>query len=142
MKTLAKYHAWNHCIIGEKTFKNTLIGPGKLPGLLRNGPLIRALGFPFSKYDQVGLCPSYPPTLPSPPSSCRKLSLGQRIDVHLFQGAGTVLSISVCYQPAVLPRPFPCPHAPLGQVQPRLSKSSFPVRCPTFRYKHRTLATR
>ena len=28
----------NHCVIGEKTFKNTLIGPGNLPGLSRNGP--------------------------------------------------------------------------------------------------------
>ena len=24
--------------VGEKTFKNILIGPGKLPGLSRNGP--------------------------------------------------------------------------------------------------------
>ena len=39
MKTLAKYHVCNHCAIGEKTFKNILIGPGKLPGLSRNGPL-------------------------------------------------------------------------------------------------------
>ena len=36
MKTLAKYHVSNHCVIGEKTFK-ILIGPGKLPGLSRNG---------------------------------------------------------------------------------------------------------
>ena len=27
MKTLAKFHACNHCVIGEKTFKNILIGP-------------------------------------------------------------------------------------------------------------------
>ena len=33
MKTLAKYHVKNRSVIGEKTFKNTLIGPGKLPGL-------------------------------------------------------------------------------------------------------------
>ena len=38
MKTLAKYNVWNHCVIGEKTFKNILIGPGKLPGLSRNRP--------------------------------------------------------------------------------------------------------
>ena len=38
MKTLAKYHVSNHCVIGAKTFKNILIGPDKLPGLLRNGP--------------------------------------------------------------------------------------------------------
>ena len=38
MKTLAKYHVFNHCVTGEKTFKNKLIGPGKLPGLSRNGP--------------------------------------------------------------------------------------------------------
>ena len=38
LKTLAKYHVCNHCVIGEKTLKNILIGPGKLPGLLRNGP--------------------------------------------------------------------------------------------------------
>ena len=37
MKTLAKYHACNNCVIGESTFKNILIGPGKLPGLSRNG---------------------------------------------------------------------------------------------------------
>ena len=44
MKTLAKYHICNHCVIGEKTFKNILIGPGKLPGLSRNGSLVpRAL---------------------------------------------------------------------------------------------------
>ena len=36
MKTLVKYHACNHCVIDEKTFKNVLIGPGKLwaPGHL------------------------------------------------------------------------------------------------------------
>ena len=39
MKTLAKCHVCNHCVIGEKTFKNILIGPGKLTGLPRNGPL-------------------------------------------------------------------------------------------------------
>ena len=38
MKTFAKYHVCNHCVIGEKTFKNILIGPGKLPGLSKNGP--------------------------------------------------------------------------------------------------------
>ena len=38
MKTLAKYHVCNHCVIGEKTFQNILIGHGKLPGLSRNGP--------------------------------------------------------------------------------------------------------
>ena len=39
MKTLANYHVCNHCVIGEKTFQNILIGPGKLPELSRNGPL-------------------------------------------------------------------------------------------------------
>ena len=40
VKTLAKYNVCNHCVIGEKTFKNILIGPGtKLPGLSRNGSL-------------------------------------------------------------------------------------------------------
>ena len=38
MKTLARYHVCNHCAIVEKTFKNILIVPGKLPGLSRNGP--------------------------------------------------------------------------------------------------------
>ena len=38
MKTLSEYHACNHCVIGEETFKNILIGPSKLPGLSRNGP--------------------------------------------------------------------------------------------------------
>ena len=37
----------NHCVIGEKTFKNILIGSGNLPGPSRNGPLLR--GF-FSRY--------------------------------------------------------------------------------------------
>ena len=39
MITLAKYHVCNHCVIGKKTFQNILIGPGKLPGLSRNGSL-------------------------------------------------------------------------------------------------------
>ena len=39
MKTLAKYHFCNHCVIGDKIFKNTFIGPSKLPGLSRNGRL-------------------------------------------------------------------------------------------------------
>ena len=38
MKTLAKYHVCNHSVIDEKTFKNIFTGPGKLPGLSRNGP--------------------------------------------------------------------------------------------------------
>ena len=38
MKTLTKYHVCNHCVSGEKTFQNILIGPGELPGLSRNGP--------------------------------------------------------------------------------------------------------
>ena len=38
MKILAKHHVCNHCVIGKKTFKNILMGPGKLPGLSRNGP--------------------------------------------------------------------------------------------------------
>ena len=41
MKTLAKYHVCNRCVIGEKTFENILTGCGKLPGLSRNGPLER-----------------------------------------------------------------------------------------------------
>ena len=41
MKTLAKYHVCNHCVVGEKTFKNILIGPGKLPRLSRNGHQVR-----------------------------------------------------------------------------------------------------
>ena len=40
MKTLANYHVFNHCVIGEKTFQNIRIGPDKLPGLSRNGPQI------------------------------------------------------------------------------------------------------
>ena len=41
MKTLAKYDVSNQCVIGENwlNIKNILIfGPGKLPGLSRNGP--------------------------------------------------------------------------------------------------------
>ena len=38
MKTLAKNHVCNHCVIGEKTFENILIGPGKLLGLSSKGP--------------------------------------------------------------------------------------------------------
>ena len=41
MKTLAKYHVCHNCVIGEKTLKNVLIGPDKLPGLSRNGPQVR-----------------------------------------------------------------------------------------------------
>ena len=41
MKTLAKYRVCNHCVVGEKTFKNILIGPGKLPGLSRNGHQVK-----------------------------------------------------------------------------------------------------
>ena len=44
MKTLAKYHTCNQCVIGEKTFKNILIRPAKLPGLSRNGPQLRRIG--------------------------------------------------------------------------------------------------
>ena len=40
MKILANYHVCNHCVIGEKTFKDIVIGTGKLPGLSRNVPLI------------------------------------------------------------------------------------------------------
>ena len=43
MKTLVKYHDCNHCVIGEKRFKKILIGPGKLPGLSRNGPRVRVI---------------------------------------------------------------------------------------------------
>ena len=43
MKTLAKYHVCNHCVIGKKTFQNVPIGPSKLPGLLRNGPMALCL---------------------------------------------------------------------------------------------------
>ena len=38
MKTLAKYYACNHCVLGEKKIKIILIGPGKLPGPSRNQP--------------------------------------------------------------------------------------------------------
>ena len=48
MKTMAKYHVCNHCVGGEKTFKNILIGPGKLPKLSRNGPLVYKMYFGFS----------------------------------------------------------------------------------------------
>ena len=40
MKTLAKNHVSDHCVIGEKIFKNILTEPGKLPGLSRNGPCV------------------------------------------------------------------------------------------------------
>ena len=58
MNTLAKYHVCNHSVIGEKTFQNTLIGPRKLPGLSRNGPLERvqrkAARFCSQNYDSYG----------------------------------------------------------------------------------------
>ena len=38
MKTLAKYHVYNRCLIGEKNILKFFIEPGKLPGLSRNGP--------------------------------------------------------------------------------------------------------
>ena len=54
-KTFAKYHVCNHCVIGEKTFKNILIGPGKLPGLSRNGPQITSSdALPLSYRRHVG----------------------------------------------------------------------------------------
>ena len=37
---MAKYHVCNYFVIGEKTFKNILIGPDNLPGLSRNGLLV------------------------------------------------------------------------------------------------------
>ena len=52
MKTLAKYHVCNHCVIGEKTFKNILVGPGKLPGLSGNGPLGSENGYEFKIDDE------------------------------------------------------------------------------------------
>ena len=39
MKTLPKYRVCNHSVIDENTFQNLLTGPGKLPGLSKNGPL-------------------------------------------------------------------------------------------------------
>ena len=48
MKTSAKYHVCNRCVIGEKTFKNILNGPDKLPGLPRNGPLGRVARKPIN----------------------------------------------------------------------------------------------
>ena len=50
MEALVKYRACNYCVIGEKTFKTILIGPGKLPGLSRNGPLAS-----FKNVIQLGL---------------------------------------------------------------------------------------
>ena len=50
MKTLAKYHVYIHCVIGEKTFKNILIRPGKLQGLSRNAPPSKAL-FSLDSYN-------------------------------------------------------------------------------------------
>ena len=44
MQTLAKYHACNHCVNGEKTFQNILIGLGKLTGLSRNEPQVANSG--------------------------------------------------------------------------------------------------
>lgn len=37
MKTLANYHVSINCVIGEKTLKNILIRPAKLPGHSRSG---------------------------------------------------------------------------------------------------------
>ena len=54
MKTLAKYHVCNHCVIGEKTFKNILIGPGKLPGLSRNGHL-DSTGTQIVQVERIGM---------------------------------------------------------------------------------------
>ena len=57
MKTLAKYHVCNHCVIGEKTFKNILIGPGNLSyqGLSRNGPQVTRFHFVNKKDGGLGL---------------------------------------------------------------------------------------
>ena len=54
MKTLAKYHVCNHCIIGVKTFTDILIGPGTLPGLSRNGP--QESCHKYANYDHPGEC--------------------------------------------------------------------------------------
>ena len=65
MKTLAKYHVSNHCVIGEKTFKNVLIGPDKLPGLLGNGHLAPKLHTHFQTW---GPFLESPGNLPGPVS--------------------------------------------------------------------------
>ena len=53
MKTLAKYHVCYHCVIGEKTFKNILIGPGKLPGLSRNRPQAAPRPIPQAEFPLI-----------------------------------------------------------------------------------------
>ena len=55
MKTLAKYHVCNHCVIGEKIFKNILIGPGKLPGPSRKGPQARIYLHSFTNNKSSGI---------------------------------------------------------------------------------------
>ena len=54
MKILAKYHVCNHCVIGEKTLKNILTGPGKLPGLSRNGSRALETGFLTKRWLKAG----------------------------------------------------------------------------------------
>ena len=38
MKTLATYHVCNHCVLGEKTFKNILFGLGCYRDFRETGP--------------------------------------------------------------------------------------------------------
>ena len=58
MKALAKYHVSNHWIIGDKTFKNILIGPDNLPGLSRNGSQVPWLFNEFVRQEIENLtCP-------------------------------------------------------------------------------------
>ena len=50
---MAKYHVCNACVIGEKTFKNILIGPDKLLGLSRNRPMNLAGHLVYRDISQV-----------------------------------------------------------------------------------------
>ena len=40
LKTLAKYHACNYCVIGENTFKNIISGPVNYRDFRETAPLI------------------------------------------------------------------------------------------------------
>ena len=56
MKTLAKYHVCNHCVIGEKAFKNIPVGPVSYRDFRETGPR-RELNGCYVDWKGSGFCP-------------------------------------------------------------------------------------
>ena len=59
MKTMAKYHVCNHCVIGEKTFKNKLTGRLSIrPFAPKTSPVVEGrvgVGRLVKKVEEVGV---------------------------------------------------------------------------------------